>query len=121
MAIFYNIYTRRRLESIVRDRHEAMHGGIVVLGLSLIHISLLWRAGVRGHPVKVLSLSAEGYRNLASVSLCPDEGVNVICGDNAQGKTNLIEAIWNFTGAKMCIRDRFSPPSLRPPLRRLRS
>ena len=50
--------------------------------------------------MKVLSLSAEGYRNLASVSLCPDEGVNVICGDNAQGKTNLIEAIWNFTGAK---------------------
>ena len=32
MAIFYNIYTRRRMESIVKDRHKAMHGGIVVLG-----------------------------------------------------------------------------------------
>ena len=61
--------------------------------------------------MKVLSLSAEGYRNLASVSLCPDEGVNVICGDNAQGKTNLIEAIWNFTGAK----------SFRPTLTSVRS
>lgn len=50
--------------------------------------------------MKVLSLSAEGYRNLSAVSIFPDEGVNVICGDNAQGKTNLIEAIWNFTGAK---------------------
>jgi len=26
--------------------------------------------------------------------------MNVICGENAQGKTNIIEAIWLFTGAK---------------------
>lgn len=28
----------------------------------------------------------------------PDQGVNVIYGDNAQGKTNLLEIIWLFTG-----------------------
>lgn len=50
--------------------------------------------------MKVASLAAQGYRNLAPLSFSPDPGVNVICGDNAQGKTNLIEAIWNFTGAK---------------------
>ncbi len=26
--------------------------------------------------------------------------MNIICGENAQGKTNLIEALWLFTGAK---------------------
>lgn len=30
----------------------------------------------------------------------PDQGVNVIYGDNAQGKTNLLEIIWLFTGNK---------------------
>ena len=30
----------------------------------------------------------------------PFEGVNIICGENAQGKTNLMEAMWLFTGAK---------------------
>ena len=29
----------------------------------------------------------------------PDAGINVICGYNAQGKTNLLEALWLFTGA----------------------
>lgn len=33
-----------------------------------------------------------------SLEFC--EGTNVIYGNNAQGKTNLIEAIWLFTGAK---------------------
>ncbi len=30
----------------------------------------------------------------------PCEGVNILAGDNAQGKTNLLEACWLFTGAK---------------------
>lgn len=38
------------------------------------------------------------FRNIENMSLFPDEGINVIYGDNAQGKTNLIEAIWLFTG-----------------------
>lgn len=32
------------------------------------------------------------------MELSPCDGINVIYGDNAQGKTNLIEAIWLFTG-----------------------
>lgn len=32
--------------------------------------------------------------------MLPGEKVNVICGENAQGKTNLMEALWLFTGAK---------------------
>ncbi len=48
----------------------------------------------------ITSLTAENFRNLASVRFEPGPGVNVICGDNAQGKTNLMEALWLFTGAK---------------------
>lgn len=38
------------------------------------------------------------FRNLSAVSIAPDPNINIIYGDNAQGKTNLIEAIWLFTG-----------------------
>lgn len=38
------------------------------------------------------------YRNIGQVELEPCETVNVFYGDNAQGKTNLIEAVWMFTG-----------------------
>ncbi len=49
--------------------------------------------------MKILSLEHEGYRNLSPGTVYPDAGINVICGYNAQGKTNLLEALWLFTGA----------------------
>lgn len=42
----------------------------------------------------------ENYRNLKKGAFYPDREINVIYGDNAQGKTNLIEAIWLFTGKR---------------------
>ena len=48
----------------------------------------------------VKSLEFENYRNLEHDTLYPTEGINVICGDNAQGKTNLIECLWLFTGGR---------------------
>ena len=48
----------------------------------------------------VKSVKFENFRNLADDTFYPDKGVNVIYGDNAQGKTNLTEAIWLFTGQK---------------------
>ena len=50
--------------------------------------------------MKVKTLSGENFRNLLPFSLSFCDGMNVIYGDNAQGKTNLIEALWLFTGAK---------------------
>ncbi|OJU16662.1 MAG: hypothetical protein BGN88_12515, partial [Clostridiales bacterium 43-6] len=50
--------------------------------------------------MKVLRLSLENYRNLTPTVLFPHEGINVIYGNNAQGKTNLIEALWLFCGQK---------------------
>lgn len=40
------------------------------------------------------------FRNIESLEIIPGEKVNIICGENAQGKTNLMEALWLFTGAK---------------------
>ncbi|MBR2715808.1 MAG: DNA replication/repair protein RecF [Ruminococcus sp.] len=43
-------------------------------------------------------LKFENFRNLSNGEINPCEKVNVIYGDNAQGKTNLLEAIWLFCG-----------------------
>lgn len=48
--------------------------------------------------MKVTSLHFENYRNLKDHTIRPAEHVNVIYGENANGKTNLIEAIWLFCG-----------------------
>lgn len=48
----------------------------------------------------VKSLEFENFRNLKNTTIIPSDGINVICGDNAQGKTNLIECLWLFTGGR---------------------
>lgn len=48
----------------------------------------------------VKRLQLQQYRNLTPSQLEPDPGVNVIYGSNAQGKTNLLEALWLFTGGR---------------------
>ncbi len=50
--------------------------------------------------MRVLSLKTENYRNLAAREYNPGGGVNIICGENGLGKTNLIESIWLFTGCR---------------------
>lgn len=45
-------------------------------------------------------LSVSDYRNIDYIGITPSENVNVIFGENAQGKTNLLESIWLFTGCK---------------------
>lgn len=46
----------------------------------------------------ITRLTTENFRNLQDLELLPCQGVNVIYGGNAQGKTNLLEALWLFTG-----------------------
>lgn len=49
--------------------------------------------------MKINSIKLENYRNIENLSV--DFGdINIIWGENAQGKTNLVEAIYLFTGAK---------------------
>lgn len=48
----------------------------------------------------VLRLATQQFRNLADGEIFPCETVNVIYGGNAQGKTNLLEGLWLFTGGR---------------------
>ncbi|MBP3705730.1 MAG: DNA replication/repair protein RecF [Clostridia bacterium] len=50
--------------------------------------------------MQVNRLFCSAFRNLKKTEIIPDEEMNVICGENAQGKTNILEALWLFTGAK---------------------
>ena len=50
--------------------------------------------------MKVNSIELNNFRNISHIFLEADEGVNVIYGENAQGKTNILEATWLFTGCK---------------------
>ena len=50
--------------------------------------------------MRISRLTADGFRNLSALVLEPADGVNVLWGDNAQGKTNLLEALWLFTGSR---------------------
>ena len=50
--------------------------------------------------MQIKSLYSKNFRNLdVDIDNFSDE-MNIICGENAQGKTNLLEALWLFTGAK---------------------
>ena len=48
--------------------------------------------------MKVNSLHFENFRNLKDNKIVPSDRVNVIYGENANGKTNLLEALWLFCG-----------------------
>lgn len=48
----------------------------------------------------VTSVKANGYKNLKNIMINPHPEYNLITGMNAQGKTNLLEAIWLMTGCR---------------------
>lgn len=45
-------------------------------------------------------ITADGYKNLDRVDIGLDPKMNIICGENAQGKTNLVEAVWLCSGCR---------------------
>ncbi len=48
----------------------------------------------------ITEIRVDGFRNLDSIALKPGPGISVLCGENAQGKTNLLEAVWLCSGEK---------------------
>lgn len=48
--------------------------------------------------MNVTRLNINNFRNIEHMELEPSAGINIIFGENAQGKTNLIENIWLFSG-----------------------
>ncbi len=45
-------------------------------------------------------LRAENYRNITSADISFEKGVNLLFGENAQGKTNALECIYSFARGK---------------------
>jgi DNA replication and repair protein RecF len=52
------------------------------------------------HSLSIRALSVRGFRNLARVDITLDPFFNVVSGDNAQGKTNLLEAVYVVATSK---------------------
>lgn len=50
--------------------------------------------------MRFLEINIENFRNIQSLCFSPHERMNVIHGENAQGKTNLIEALWILGGMR---------------------
>ena len=50
--------------------------------------------------MKLLSLSYERFRNLEAVSLVPSARATIAVGENGQGKTNLLEALYYLATLK---------------------
>ncbi len=48
----------------------------------------------------ITHVCADGYKNLSAADIYPHGKMNILCGDNAQGKTNFIEALWLMTGCR---------------------
>ncbi len=51
-------------------------------------------------PVRASAISLRDFRSFEELSLGGFRRVNVICGENGAGKTNIIESMWLFTGGK---------------------
>lgn len=50
--------------------------------------------------MKIKRIKIDGFKNLKNVEIFPCDKTNIIFGENAQGKTNLIEALWICSGVK---------------------
>lgn len=48
----------------------------------------------------IKKIEIDGYKNLEKVNVEPNKSINILCGDNGQGKTNFLEAINLFCGKK---------------------
>lgn len=50
--------------------------------------------------MRLLEIYLENFRNIERERIALRDGVNIFYGDNAQGKTNIIESIWLFSSLK---------------------
>lgn len=50
--------------------------------------------------MKIVKLSLCDFRNVSACEISFGEGVNLLCGNNAEGKTNILEAVWLLSGQK---------------------
>lgn len=58
------------------------------------------RAEKGEHELRILSFTVRDFRNISRAQLQPAAQLNILIGDNGQGKTSLLEGIWLFTGCR---------------------
>lgn len=46
----------------------------------------------------ITQITLSDYRNITRMTMQPTGGINLLYGANGQGKTNVLEAVWLFTG-----------------------
>jgi len=56
--------------------------------------------------MKIVKLTAENFKRLKAVEITPDGNMVIVRGENAQGKTSVLSAIWAALGGKKCAPDR---------------
>lgn len=50
--------------------------------------------------MNITKLYIDGFKNLCNVDIILDKKLNIFFGENAQGKTNIVEAIWLLSGCR---------------------
>ena len=50
--------------------------------------------------MNITNLNVNNFRNIKELEIKPSEGINIIFGENAQGKTNALEAVYLFSIGK---------------------
>lgn len=50
--------------------------------------------------MRILNLKLNNFRNINKLDISFSPNINIIYGDNAQGKTNFLESLWICTGSK---------------------
>ncbi len=46
----------------------------------------------------ILEHEINHFRNITHIRFCPESGINMLYGSNGQGKTNILESLWLYTG-----------------------
>ena len=54
--------------------------------------------------MRINYFSCRNFRNLEETEINNFDEMNVICGENAQGKTNLLEGLWLLRNKKLSFR-----------------
>lgn len=94
--------TGGQAKTFIQDGIVKVNGEVCTARGKKIHAGdtvSIFRLTIRLLQMKINSIEIENFRNIEKLKL-NFEDVNIIWGENAQGKTNLIEAIYLFTGSK---------------------
>ncbi|MCM1042811.1 MAG: DNA replication/repair protein RecF [Corallococcus sp.] len=96
-ALYFGRYKKflRQSESNLRANMYSVQKNYRRAGkLHLIDCTKMWYTAEEGKTMQIKSVTVKNYRNLTQQKISLGSGLNVFVGDNAQGKTNLLESVY---------------------------